>query len=171
MSNPSPPTPSTIEFKDLQVLWAKCEDIAMHFNDLLMRLRSQALAGIAAISTLVGIFTKETTTTIQADWLIATAIFVALAFFWVAIWCLDFLYYNRLLMGAVGALVDLEEKTKLSTLVKFDGINMSTRIVDEFKRKTNYASFGGVFAFYLIVLATIVSGAIFSLHMHYLTSS
>src|SRR5664280_1831888 len=37
----------------LKDVWEKYEDIAMHFNDLLIRLRTQALAAVAAISTLV----------------------------------------------------------------------------------------------------------------------
>jgi hypothetical protein len=41
---------------DVQCLWEKYEDIAMHFNDLLIRLRTQSLAGVAALSALVGIF-------------------------------------------------------------------------------------------------------------------
>jgi hypothetical protein len=170
MSEPVPSASATIRFKDLQTLWAKYEDIAMHFNDLLMRLRSQALAGIAAISTLVGIFTKDGVSGIQADWMIATAIFVALALFWIAIWCLDLLYYNRLLMGAVGALVDLEEKSK-SNFVHFDGIHMSTRIVAEFKSQANYAGFRGVLIFYTLVFATIISGAIFCWHMQFIRSA
>jgi hypothetical protein len=136
----------------------------MHFNDLLMRLRSQALAGIAAISTLVGIFTKGGAANIQGDWIIATAIFIGLALFWIAIWCLDFLYYNRLLIGAVAAIVGLEEKSK-KAFVNFDGIDMSTRIVEAFEKRSSYASFLGVLMFYSIVLATIFSGALFCWHM------
>jgi hypothetical protein len=58
---------------DVQCLWAKYEDIAMHFNDLLMRLRSQSLAGIAAVSVLVGVFSKEGIADIQLDWTVAEA--------------------------------------------------------------------------------------------------
>lgn len=72
---------------DAQALWGKYEDIAMHFNDLLMRLRSQSIAGIAALSTVVGVLAK----TDEADWLVAAMIFVAMALVWVAIWCIDFL--------------------------------------------------------------------------------
>ena len=35
-------------------LWTKYEDIAMHFNDLLIKLRTQALAAVAALTTLSG---------------------------------------------------------------------------------------------------------------------
>ena len=171
MSNPLPlpsQPPIAIEYKlDIQSLWAKYEDIAMHFNDLLMRLRSQGLAGIAAISTLVGIFTKGGASDLQSDWLAATFVFFALALFWIAIFCLDLFYYNKLLIGAVGALLDLEEKSKHSG---FDGLNMSTRIAAEFKVRSRLASFGGVLAFYGIVLFAILCGVLFSWHMDSLTS-
>jgi hypothetical protein len=36
----------------IQKLWEKYEDITMHFNDLIIKLRTQALAGVAALSTL-----------------------------------------------------------------------------------------------------------------------
>jgi hypothetical protein len=49
-------------------LWAKYEDITMHFNDLLIRLRTQALAGVAALSTLVGIFTRTDKDGIHISW-------------------------------------------------------------------------------------------------------
>lgn len=84
---------------DLQKLWAKYEDIAMHFNDLLMRLRSQSLAGIAALATIVGVLAKGEIASLSVSWFVAAMIFVAMALFWIAIWCLDFLYYNRLLRG------------------------------------------------------------------------
>lgn len=77
---------------NFQELWAKYEDIAIHFNDLLMRLRSQSLAAIAAISTLVGIFTRTDVPNVHLEWLVATFILGALTFFWAAIACLDLLY-------------------------------------------------------------------------------
>jgi hypothetical protein len=152
--------------KEFQSLWIEYEKIAMHFNDLLMRLRSQGLAGIAAVSTLMGIFTKGATTNIAADWQIATAIFIALILFWVAIGFLDLLYYNRLLMGAVEAIVKLEAQTKQDSETPFDGINMSTYIVAEFSRWPRFGAFRGVLVFYAIVLFTIVGGACFSWHQY-----
>ncbi len=155
---------------DVQSLWEKYEDIAMHFNNLLMRLRSQALAGIAAISTLVGVFTKEGVTDAHMGWLVATAIFVALAFFWVAIWFVDILYYNRLLYGAVEALVDLESRLKKGEPIT---INMSTCIDSEFSRplwKRKPSRFRGVLWFYVIVLAVIILGITFSWHMYCATN-
>jgi hypothetical protein len=151
---------------DVQCLWAKYEDIAMHFNDLLMRLRSQSLAGIAAVSVLVGVFSKEGIADIQLDWTVAEAIFVALAAFWIAILSLDLLYYNRLLIGAVKALRGLEEQTLPGRT--FDGhINMSTLIEAEFSAssKGGTSRFGGVIAFYVLVFAVIIAGVLWTDHM------
>jgi hypothetical protein len=52
------PTPEEWSIKEL---WEKYEEIAMHFNDLLIRLRTQALGGVAALSAIVGIFGKSGT--------------------------------------------------------------------------------------------------------------
>ena len=152
---------------EAQKLWEKYEEIAMHFNDLLMRLRSQSLAGIAALSALVGIFTKEVGPSIQLDWLIAEALFSAMALFWVAIWCLDLLYYNRLLAGAVKAIRQLESQTGPNA--SFDGtVNMSTVIEAEFSEplfSLKSRRFLGVVAFYVIVFMVIVMGGLFSAYM------
>lgn len=156
-----------IEVKlDIQMLCAKYEAIAMHFNDLLMRLRSQSLAGIAAVSTLVGIFTKTGTTDHKIEWMAATAIFVAMACFWIAIFFLDLFYYNRLLIGAVSAVIDLESKAASFAPIS---INMSTLIEAEFRSpalRGKMSSFTGVLLFYAIVLIVIMTGAIFSWHMY-----
>lgn len=151
---------------DFQSLWAKYEDIAMHFNDLLLRLRTQALAAIAAISTLVGVFTKTDPAGAHSDWFVATGIFVALALCWIAIACIDLLYYNRLLVGAVTALLELEADAQKS---QFKGITMSTKIGSEFEGwwwRSDKSSFTGVFLFYGIVLVLVLAGAGFSYWMH-----
>lgn len=153
-----------------QELWAKYEDTAMHFNDLLMRLRSQSIAGIAAISTVVGIFAKDEGPGFSIDWLVATAIFVAMAIFWFAIWCLDFLYYNRLLCGAVAGLIQIEKETQQARAAT--SINLSTTIEQEFEgplftSKTWH--FRGVLMFYLVVFVALVAGAGFCLWAHWTT--
>ena len=155
---------------DIQSLWAKYEDIAMHFNDLLMRLRTQALAGIAAISTLAGIFARTNPSAVNSEWLIAAAIFSALALFWLAIFCLDVFYYNKLLAGAVIALKKLESEIQTR---QFTSIRMSTEIISEFNNSSFIPdkSFIGVFIFYFIVMAVITTAAVFSWHMHCITAN
>jgi len=148
---------------NVQRLWEQYEGIAMHFNDLLIRLRTQSLAGVAAISAVVGIFAKDGGTgSLRLDWDIAQYIFLAMTGFWIAIWCLDIGYYNRLLSGAVDAIEQLEKNT--TTDGKFGGeIDMSSTIISRFDdwnlwwdwRKRSY---DGVVAFYAIVLALLVAG-------------
>src|SRR5665811_1811727 len=79
----------------LKDLWEKYEDIAMHFNDLLIRLRTQALAGVAAISTLVSIFARSGSD-LRISWEVAVGVLLFLCLFWIAIWIIEFCYYNKL---------------------------------------------------------------------------
>lgn len=151
---------------DVQKLWEKYEDIAMHFNDLLMRLRTQTLAGIAAVSALVGVFAKEgsTSANFHLDWAAAQAIFVAMIAFWIAVWCLDMIYYNRLLSGAVAAIIDLEKQTAAGA--SFNGeIAMSTIIDAQFKKPVldlKKRRYMGVVAFYGIVFLVLIAGFLFA---------
>jgi len=95
-------------------VWKEYESIAMHFNELLIKLRIQALGGIAAISALVGFLSKGDTPE-DFRWGILAGVFFILALFWIAIWFLDFRYYNRLLLGAVAAIFQVEKKSKTHT--------------------------------------------------------
>lgn len=152
----------------IQDLWAKYEDIAMHFNDLLMRLRLQSLGGIAAISTAVGVLANGKNTLVSLSWFVAAMIFVAMTLFWIAIWCLDFLYYNRLLRGAASALAQIESETQ--KVVASSGINMSTLIENEFNQpllRRDVLHFRGVLLFYGIVLIALVCGALPCLVLHW----
>jgi hypothetical protein len=162
MMSQEPIAPGPIE---IQRLWEKYEGIAMHFNDLLIRLRTQSLAGVAAVSAVVGIFSKEGLGDVKLDWDVAQAIFFAMIWFWIAIWCLDIGYYNRLLNGAVNEIVELEK----STAGTFDGeIKMSRTIENQFSKPWwNYTkrSYDGVIMFYALVLAVLVAGFFFA-HAH-----
>ena len=42
-------------------LWSKYEEIAMHFNDLIVKIRTQALGAVAAITTIAGVLSKGNT--------------------------------------------------------------------------------------------------------------
>jgi hypothetical protein len=95
-------------------------------------------------------------------------IFSAMALFWIAVWFLDFHYYNRLLVGAVRALRKLEGDTKLGVHPGLS-IELSTLIEDEFNKplsREHFGHFRGVLWFYGIVLAAIIGGVIFCLYMH-----
>lgn len=148
-------------------LWEKYEDIAMHFNDLLIRLRMQALGVVAALSTLIGIFTK---TDVAITWEIAAGVFGGLFLFWIAIWILDFGYYNRLLIGAVAALVGIEQKSSTQTRIRH--IEISTLIGNAVNGKLDrqlQKSLGpttGMWLFYIIVSLALAGGFSFSLYRH-----
>ena len=113
-------------------VWCKYEEIAMHFNNLIMKIRLQALGGVATISTVVGLWSRNNTND-PINWYIAMAVFFFLILFWVAIWILDFKYYTRLLLGTVAALTKLEEESeKIQTVQK---LNLSTMIEDAVEGK------------------------------------
>ena len=50
-----PGDPSKYSESSEFVLWSKYEDVAMHFNDLIIKLRTQALAGLAGVITVSGL--------------------------------------------------------------------------------------------------------------------
>jgi hypothetical protein len=116
---------STLRQGSIFEVWSKYEEIAMHFNELIMKLRIQALAGVAAISTVAGILGHHEAGG-ATRWGLLSAVFAFLCLFWIAIWVLDFKYYTRLLLGAVDALLVIEKLSKHGTDVA--EINMSTLI-------------------------------------------
>jgi hypothetical protein len=158
----------------IRELWEKYEEIAMHFNDLIIRLRTQALAGVAALSTLVGLFAKSDLGPFSYSWEIAGFVFLALALFWIAIWIIDFGYYNKLLIGAVAALLELEHESKTNNIA-FE-ISLSTRVEqsvrgdlvfpDPLSLKQKLRIWSGRWAFYIIVFVALIGGAMFSFCKH-----
>lgn len=138
----------------------------MHFNDLLIKLRTQALAGVAALSALVGIFAK--TESAATNWRMASLVFAFLIAFWIAIWIIDFFYYNRLLHGAVKALVDLEKLSKTEKAVRH--LDISTTIekavagdVDVTEDRWRRLRLGiGRYAFYIVVFIALCGGLFYS---------
>jgi hypothetical protein len=149
----------------------------MHFNDLIIRLRTQALAAVAALSTIVGIFAKADLGEFTYGWEIAGYVFLALTSFWIAIWILDFTYYNKLLIGAVAALIGLEEMSKTKTTAP--SINLSTLVEQSVASSVHFnLSFQqkfklvwGRWAFYVIVLIALLAGAYFALFVAHPTTT
>lgn len=156
----------------LYKVWKQYEEIAMHFNDLLIRLRIQALAGVAALSTAVSIFVKADPNGGTPNWQMATGVFFGLCMFWIAIWILDFRYYHRLLIGAVAALLSVEKLSETQT--RIHSIQMSTIIERSvagslkdrkkvsLRERTNLRL--GIWSFYTIVLVALFVGFAFSFH-------
>src|SRR5258708_7784686 len=85
----------------------------MHFNDLLIRLRTQALGGVATIVTAASFLTsRQSTSSPSEPWGEVAAVSILLLFAWATIWMIDVCYYSRLLRGAVVALLEIEKLTK-----------------------------------------------------------
>jgi hypothetical protein len=147
-------------------LWAKYEDIAMHFNDLLIKLRTQALAAVAALTTIVGIFAKSGADA-KTNWEMVSFALAILIVFWIAIWIIDFCYYNRLLVGAVKALFDLEIASK--DKLHIHSIDISTKIRDAVASDRPWEAntwnlVRGRWAFYVIVLIALSGALAFTIH-------
>jgi hypothetical protein len=106
-------------------VWKEYEGVAMHFNDLLIRLRTQALGGVAALAALAAIMVRGDLAP-ALRWSVLSCAFVLLILFWVAVWILDMRYYNRLLHGAVKALLEIEELSRENKPIS--GLTLSTRI-------------------------------------------
>lgn len=164
------PRASRDEGCPIRELWEKYEDIAMHFNDLIMRLRTQALGAVAALSTLVGLLAKADLGASGSTWEVAGLVFAGLGVFWVAIWILDFWYYNQLLIGAVTALMELEKESATSATIS--RIRMSTLIEEavykrphfEYSIRERLRLAGPRWAFYGLVFFALVGGAFFSFY-------
>jgi hypothetical protein len=94
-------------------------------------------------------------------------VFAGLLLFWIAIWILDFCYYNRLLIGAVSALLELEEHSKKGR--RIEHINMSTLIGKAVARKIKHrlGPTMGMWCFYGIVGLALLAGCLFSFYKHF----
>ena len=120
-------------------VWKSYEDVAMHFNDLIIRIRIQSLAGIAALATILGIILKSNIGQDGAfNYGLAIIAIICLMFFWIAIWILDLRYYNRLLEGSVNAILELERNKE--GFLKSKHINLSSNIERAFKVKFEHES-------------------------------
>jgi len=147
-------------------LWKKYEDIAMHFNDLLIKLRTQALGAVAALTTIVGVFAKSEANT-KTNWEVVAFALAIIIVFWIAIWIIDFCYYNRLLVGAVKALFDLEDASK--DKLHIHSIDLSTKIRDTVAgdrpwEADTFNLIRGRWLFYILVVIALSIALLFSLN-------
>jgi hypothetical protein len=100
----------SLEKKEIIDLWDKYENVAMHFNELLIRLRTQALGAVATIVTAAGFLLSRNTQT--EPWWAVSAVALLLFIGWCTLWMIDVCYYSRLLRGAVNALIRLERESE-----------------------------------------------------------
>ena len=143
---------SSPEFEYAFKLWSKYEDIAMHFNELIIKLRVQALGGLTISGTLAtALFKGENG---------SNSLKLLVPFFlagWIAIYFIDMHYYNRLLSGAADAIVELEEQ--------FKSIKLSKKITEEIRKSEN-----GRTLFYSIVsIALVIISIYFWFDISYLS--
>ncbi len=133
-------------------LWKEYEDVAMHFNDLIIKLRSQSLGAVAVFATLATVIIKSDIP-VKLRWEVLTGAFLLLSIFWIAVWVLDLGYYNRLLAGAVAALLTIEKNSVGAKSV--DRIELSTKIEETVKSGQVTNNFCRIM-FYVIVCAALV---------------
>lgn len=137
------------------VLWCKYEDVAMHFNDLIMRLRTQALGGLTGVVAISGFAMNFTSKPSSAtEWTILFGTFLFFTVAWLALWVLDLGYYNRLLAGAVAAIIAHEERTPNLAAGGGTRINLSTII----RNHSSYYKFA-VVAFYILVFLSLAGAS------------
>lgn len=140
--------------------WEKHEKIAMHFNELILKIRTQALGAVAAIVTIGGILVKTLPSESRVPWGLLAIVSLLLFLFWLAIWLLDFLYYNRLLQGAVQSLLKLEEAINNGKSFEF---NMSHTIRDAVDGECKQSAYKGPWVFYSIVGFVLLAGTVVSI--------
>jgi hypothetical protein len=100
--------------------WSKYEDIAMHFNDLLMRWRLQAMGGLATLVTVAG-FVVGDVESFQLRYSGMMILSITFTVVWIGMATIDLCYYRRLLRGAVEAILALEGDSK-------NEIGLSTKV-------------------------------------------
>jgi hypothetical protein len=149
-------------------LWNKYEDVAIHFNTLIMQLRTQALAAIAGVVTVGGLaisFAGKSTRATQWHILFGTIFFLTLA--WVSLGALDLLYYDRLLTGAVNAILEHEDATSVldsagKPIMDGDGNEMRTIILSRRISQAVPNHFIAVGTFYGLIFLGLLSGLIYT---------
>lgn len=96
-------------------VWVKYEEIAMHFNELTLKFRLQALAGLAAIL----VFLSNDKVSKDPRLLCTGSLLLLVA--WMGLACLDLFYYHRLLLGTSEALRELEKNAVMfgNTYIQF----------------------------------------------------
>ncbi len=135
-------------------LWAKAEDVAMHFNGLIMGFRLKALGAFTIGVGLIGttLLTKEGAVPHRHNFMLAVIAMAFLAVGWGAIWAIDFGYYSRLLKGAVDELLRLEKQSN-------GVIDLSTEI-EKVARGKCFPDYVARAVFYILPLLLLLAVAV-----------
>src|SRR4051794_5811348 len=86
--------------------WAERERVASHYSDVLMRFRLHALIGLGAIGVVAGVALGRGAEARCGAW---SWLLIGLTAAWSAVAFLDLFYYRRVRLGAVQAMLMLEE--------------------------------------------------------------
>jgi len=135
-------------------LWKEYESIAMHFNTLLIQLRVRALASITAIATILAYATKISSSPAAQHTILGISLIV-LSIIWIAIYIIDIHYYNKLLIGAVQAITDLEEEKEYDE----NSIKFSSTVKDIVNGKAIFIY--PIILFYIIIFLLFFIGGLF----------
>jgi hypothetical protein len=107
---------------DTVALWYHYEEIAMHFNGLIIQFRLQLIGGVGALGTAALYLIGGKDMSVAQRRLVRTVASCGLLVLLMAAAMLDIFYYDQLLRGAVTALVDFERNNP--------DIQMSTKILE-----------------------------------------
>ncbi len=144
-------------------LWKEYEKIAMHFNSLLIQLRMRALGGVAIIIALIS-FNARSNTSMIIQLKVYGFSFLILSVIWLAIFLLDFFYYNKLLLGAINSIVNLEGMKEPDIKIKF---STDVKDYDEYSDET-YKTLWAIIFYYISVLISLVAIGFYCIYRAYI---
>jgi hypothetical protein len=139
--------------EDEMRLWEKAEDVALHFNEMIMNFRLKAVGALAVGGGLVGtvLLPKDGGGAAYANYMVFAGAMVFLAVVWLGIMAIDLGYYVPLLLGAVKDVIRIENRSG-------GEIQLSTLIEKESKRHW-WLDAPARWAFYLLPLAALLAAA------------
>jgi len=111
--------------------WIAFEQITMHFNNMLMTLRTGGIAAIFTIFAASGITLRFVGSNGETNYFALSCITLGLLYVWILVWLLDHGYYNRLLSASIEVIKDFEKETQISNFSseiekKFEGTDTRT---------------------------------------------
>lgn len=137
--------------------WEKAEDVAIHFNEMILNFRLKAIGALTLAAGLVGTVLlnkgdKASEAVPSINYFSFALGMWFLAVVWAAIMCLDLFYYHRLLLGAVADALRIEE-------ISGGRLHLSTEIKNKAEEGVTDSVARGLF-YALPLAAMIVAGAL-----------